>query len=128
MGFKQSAFIRKNTPEIRRKLEEFGRKRSITFDDNQKFIWTTEAHYYSTDNFVIGCSYGESVLPYGINCEHNEQLFLALVALQSDSDKNQWFTDGELWEMSTEDVIPSHYMQMHGHKASVEELIEHFKN
>lgn len=40
--------------------------------------------------------------------------------------KYQWFTDGEVWEMSESD-LPSKYMQIEGHKASVEELIEYFK-
>lgn len=63
-----------------------------------------------------------------IDCGTNEDLFLALAALREDTDKGQWFCDNnDLWEQTYSD-LPSRYMQMNGHKATVEEIIEHFKN
>lgn len=61
------------------------------------------------------------------NCETNEEIFLALAALRYDTDRYQWFVDDNLgiWERS-DDELPSRYMQMEGHKATVEEIIEHF--
>lgn len=69
----------------------------------------------------------------GIDCGTNEELFLALAALRDDIDKNQWFTDGDLWfkcgdEMCDETI--EYYLNEYDrefHKATVDELIEHFK-
>lgn len=63
--------------------------------------------------------------PYCIDCGENIDLFLAIAALRDDTDKYQWFTDGKIAEMSNED-LPSRYMQMEGHKCTVEELIKIF--
>ena len=64
--------------------------------------------------------------PHCIDCGENINLFLAIASLQDDTDKYQWFTDGNIWELNKED-LPSRYMQLNGHKATVEELIEYFK-
>ena len=122
MSFIQPCFIRKNTPELRKKLEEFGYKYSTVGG-------------IKSNNIVVspGCIfdiYPVDTIKRGFNncidCETNEELFLALAALRDDTDYMQWFTDGKLWEKSNSD-LPSHYMQLEGHKATVEEIIEHFK-
>jgi hypothetical protein len=64
--------------------------------------------------------------PYCIDCGENIDLFLAIAALRDDTDRCQWFTDGKLWEMVDSD-LPSHYMQLEGHKATPEEIVNHFK-
>ena len=54
------------------------------------------------------CGVSTNIISFGelndlagfINCEENEDLFLALAALRKDSDIHQWFTDGEKWEIS----------------------------
>lgn len=72
-----------------------------------------------------------------------EELFLAIAALRDDTDENQWFTNGEEWAYhpKTEccspcntvyrtlafDSIPKDTNMGNYHKATVEELIEHFK-
>lgn len=63
---------------------------------------------------------------YCIDCGENIELFLAIAALRDDSDYMQWFTDDNIWELNNDD-LPSRYMQLNGHKATVEELIKHFK-
>jgi hypothetical protein len=63
--------------------------------------------------------------PDAIDCGENIDLFLAIASLRDDTDKYQWFTDGNITEMSTED-LPSKYMMMEGHKCTVEELIKIF--
>lgn len=63
--------------------------------------------------------------PHCIDCGENIDLFLAIASLRDDTDKYQWFTDGNIMEMSTED-LPSKYMMMEGHKCTVEELIKIF--
>ena len=128
MAFTQPCFIRKNTPELRNKLEELGYNRyplwMADWDDNDsryKYL-VADVLYYTYQQEPSKPKSGEH-----INCGTNEELFLALAALRDDTDKNQWFTDGKLWEKSN-DELPSHYMQLEGHKATVEEIIEHFKD
>lgn len=119
----QPCFIRKNTTELRKKLEELGYKYSTVGG-------------IKSNNIVVslGCIfdiYPVSTIKCGFNncidCGTNEELFIALAALRDDIDVNQWFTDGKLWEKSNND-LPSNYMQLEGHKATVKEIIEHFKN
>lgn len=66
-----------------------------------------------------------------IDCETNENLFLAISALRDDTDKNQWFTDGYHWEICPDEVAYINAWinkyESSPHKATVEELIEHFK-
>ncbi len=69
--------------------------------------------------------------PQGYECL-NEQEFLAVAALSNETAKNQWFTDGMHWEKCPEDKANlgawhSKY-QMNPHKATLEELREHFKD
>ena len=63
--------------------------------------------------------------PDAIDCGENIDVFLAIASLRDDTDKYQWFTDGNITEMNTED-LPSKYMMMEGHKCTVEELIKIF--
>ena len=60
------------------------------------------------------------------DCGENEKVFLALASLRDDTDKNQWFTDGKIWE-KCESELPSKYMQINGHKATIDEIIDYFK-
>lgn len=71
-----------------------------------------------------------------INCEDNEDLFLALASLRNDSDIHQWFTDGEKWVISDIHSLLElkEYFQLikfdysKTHKATVEELIKQFNS
>lgn len=67
--------------------------------------------------------------PWCVDCGTNEEMFLALAALRDDTDRNQWFIDdiSGVWERS-ESGLPSKYMQLNGHKATAEEIVEHFKD
>lgn len=116
--FTQPCFIRKNTPELREKLKELGYISHI-FNNN-------DANNLYVDKLGTYISVDIENQPHYIDCGTNEELFLALAALRDDTDNNQWFTDGKLWEKSNND-LPSHYMQLEGHKATVKEIIEHFK-
>lgn len=83
-----------------------------------------------------------------IDCGTNESLFLAISALRDDTNKNQWFVADSPLSVSYDDIVGNdHYFTeskgsvffwdinwMHAtiisgyyHKATVEELIEHFK-
>lgn len=114
MSFTQRAFIRKNTPELRAKLCGLGIK---VFPDIFNFP-------------CLSCSDGLAFPADGnnrnggIDCGDNENLFLAIAALRDDSDYMQWFKDDNNFIQSMINVYignPSY------HKATVPELIEHFK-
>lgn len=69
-----------------------------------------------------------------IDCSINEELFLAIAALRDDTDKNQWFTDGDKWILCPEIKFSTYWAYNDVdintdtiHKATVNELIEHFK-
>lgn len=91
--FTQSCFIRKNTPELRKKLDELGYKFSgadhieldciVTFPHHGTFSVFAAYHFnIYDDSFKI-------VWKEYIDCGTNEELFLALAALRDDTDKNQ---------------------------------------
>ena len=144
MSFTTRCFIRKNSKELQEKLANIGYSicrcanfekvewlNTLTingtvhgkgyFDEEMEFHdWTVEKEL---NRFVIGN-------PTYIDCGENEDLFLAIAALRDDSDIHQWFTDGILWELCGVDEA-SYYgwknvYKSVFHKATVEELIEHF--
>lgn len=75
-----------------------------------------------------------------IDCGDNEELFLSIASLRDDTDKYQWFImDVEIyvyipkgtWFQSTDRNggrhVGTQIESLYCHKATVEELIEHFK-
>lgn len=146
MGFTTPCFIRKNTQELRKKLEELGYE-ILNFGNT-----TLDAHNYDgngshksiEEGRAIITSYGnlygviydiDTVTKKGrIDCGTNEELFLAIAALRDDTDKNQWFTDGNKWILCPEIKFSIYWVYNDVdvnidtvHKATVNELIEHFK-
>ena len=147
--FTQPCFIKKNTPELRNKLEELGYKPSypiFQYPEVFKHIAACNffgSKYYGVSDDELSC-HGEiiDVIKNGgmIDCGTNEELFLALSALRDDTDINQWFimdcdvylhiNKGD-WFISTDrnkgKHIGTQIDPMYCHKATVEEIIEHFK-
>lgn len=128
MEFTTAAFIRRNTPELRKKLEELGYKECIG----------EEGPFLFTSHNIFDCMYTEcglNDLAYNglIDCETNENIFLAIAALRDDIDIHQWFTDGKEWFQCRFLKVGMHYSDKpeilfeRWHKATVEELIEHFR-
>jgi hypothetical protein len=142
MGFTTPCFIRKNTQELRRGLKELGYfNNSPQWTNNCSIIWAYQYPMkgFDTPNYVIADSFD---IPFDkhsalcgkfIDCGTNEELFLAIAALRDDTDKYQWFTDGDLWFKCGDEVCNEtieYYLNKYGrkiHKATVNELIEHFK-
>ena len=140
MAFTQPCFIRKNTPELRKKLEELG----YFYTPNGRGEWfiPIEELEYLVTNPVNRCYKGCSGYWYedDFDCGTNEELFLALASLRDDTDINQWFimdcdvylhiNKGD-WFISTDrnkgKHIGTQIDPMYCHKATVEEIIEHFK-
>ena len=121
--FTQRCFIRKNTKELVEKLKELGYNPYYSARNNYGNSLQTCCHesrgaIYGYEDKIDNDS---DDLAGGINCGTNEELFLAIAALRDDSDKHQWFVD------------PCGYWHFNPtlldglRKATVEELIEHFK-
>lgn len=154
MSFTTRCFIRKNSKELQNKLADIGyiicRCANFTnsewlntlpingtvhgkgyFDAEMEFPdWTVEKEL---NRFVI-----EN--PSCMDCGTNEDLFLAVAALREDSDIYQWFImdiDAYLnihvgdWFIATDRIGGKHVgtqiEPLYCHKATVEELIKHFK-
>lgn len=123
MGFTTPCFIRNNTEALRKKLEELGYKMlsPIEYDNLEcSDNWVNDIKSLNDCN--------------GINCGFNEELFLAIAALRDDTDKYQWFTDGDKWILCPKTKFSTYWVYYHIdvntdtiHKATVNELIEHFK-
>lgn len=125
MGFTTAAFIRRYTPDLRKKLKELGYKNygnPFQITDDSKLITTIDGEYVPY-NVPLDDSF--------IDCGINEKLFLAIAALRDDTDRKQWFTDGYHWGICPDEVAYINaWIDRYGyspHKATVEELIEHFK-
>jgi hypothetical protein len=75
-------------------LKKMGYIQSLTFDIRQKYIYTSmNGCFYSTNNkhvekISIG-NYYDSL--YGIYCGDNDDLFLAIAAMNERNDYMQWF-------------------------------------
>ena len=159
MSFIQPCYIRKNTPELRKKLEELGYEPSYPI-----FQYPEVYKHIAACNFFGSKYYGVSddeVSHHGeikdaiknggmIDCGTNEQLFLALAALRDDSDINQIYLWNErhlvkcIRDYSCTlniEATPYYMCQLIDNsdikfeipckelrKATVEEIIEHFKN
>lgn len=132
MGFTTPCFIRKNTDNIRNRLKELG------YYCNPYLGW----HNLCTCIFGIISVYSWcdddinalKEIDVLVDCGTNEELFLAIAALRNDTDKNQWFTDGDKWILCPEIKFSTYWVYNDVdvnldviHKATVDELIEHFK-
>jgi len=154
MGFTTQCFIRKNTQELRRGLEELGyshgKPKYYADDDNKyDFIMCNNGIFFllSQKNHVI--RNGHPLKKRGsVDCGTNEELFLAIAALRDDSNYMQWFIADSILSVSYGDSIGNdhYFIEPKGsfffwdenwdnatiisgryHKATVDELIEHFK-
>ena len=152
MAFTQPCFIRKNTLELRKKLEELGYKPSYPI-----FLYPEGFKHIAACNFFGSKYYGVSddeVSHHGeikdaiknrgmIDCGTNEELFLALAALRDDTNANQWFiAQNTMWDENYNGEITVYYEEgewlMWGYysfmedmpsdfrKATVDEIVKHF--
>lgn len=134
--FTQPCFIRKNSPELRKKLEYLGH----VYDEDEVF---ENAPITACEEIFIWNAMEDAVLTGFIDCGTNEELFLAIASLRDDTDKNQWFASNYFDVNMKPDRFVictiNDYKEFFGdcpytknyddyHKATVEELIEHFKD
>ena len=126
MAFIQPCFIRKNTPEIINRLKALRIPHNDYDNGDRPWIAFNYGMWISVDE-------GHNKLfPDDIDCGENEELFLALATLRDDNDYMQWFTDGKSWyQDKVNDIEVLKYgagKPIDFHKATVEEIIEHFKD
>ena len=143
MGFTQPCFIRKNTPELRKKLEELGYEANAYecfWDDENRYIITTiDSNGFAFYTLCIkNCCILEN--KEFIDCGDNEELFLSIAALRDDTDINQWFimdveeyvniNQGD-WFIATDrnggKHIGTQIEPIYCHKATSEEIVKYFK-
>ena len=129
--FTTPCLIRKNTKELRDKLS------SITGTERWLFSLRNGYGKYIIHNQYIDSS-DNSVEDNKcdlIDCGDNEELFLAIAALRDDSNEHQWFVwdfeegdegKGDRWKLYDNDSNWCWWI-FEVHKATVEELIDHFK-
>lgn len=129
MSFTTPCFIRKNTPELRKKLEKLGYDYYECFS-KKSIICNTSGCFWTSDEYVSSFE----IIGF-IDCGTNEELFLAIAALRDDTCIWQYITDGEKWELCVTSTISRHILSSGTsfnwdtvHKATVEELIEHFND
>ena len=142
MGFTTPCFIRKNTPEIRKRLKDLGYKECI--GEEGPFLFTS---YNIFDCMHSECGLNDLAYNGLIDCGTNEELFLAIASLRYDKDEDQLFISDSLLHIAFDDEIGNdHYFTYPSgvifkwdyhwdnctikgefHKMSVEELINHFK-
>lgn len=137
MAFIQSCFVRKNTPELREKSVELGRKLLFSAKHgygNGLFAMKGEQGFVQTYD---GLSSGERI----IDCGTDEEMFLALAALRDDTDRDQWFICKEeyisthtmdlvrtgTWQLNTQSDRLSYGLRRLWRKATAKEIVEHFK-
>lgn len=137
MGFTTQCFIHKNTANIRNRLKELGYYCNPYLGWHNLFTCVFGINsVYSLDDYDTN---GLKEIDGLIDCGTNEELFLAIAALRDDTDKNQWFVypNENIWFICNDYDInyvreyirdSVQYAWFHcSHKATVNELIEHFK-
>lgn len=63
-----------------------------------------------------------------IDCGSNIELFKALAAINDENDREQWFTNGTRWYLCQSKKVHPDYKILGYHKATVEEIIERYKD
>lgn len=138
MGFTTPCFIHKNTEELRKKLEELGylfipngwNEWSIPIENCEYLLCDADTYQGNSISYYTGKMCKPNL---GIDCIENEELFISIAALRDESDIHQWFTDSKEWFLCQYLKVAMHYQDKpeilfeKWHKATVNELIEHFK-
>lgn len=145
--FITNCFIRKNTPDLRDKLEKMGyRVCHCTEGATAVFLMALlgEVHAVCDEDVDMFLDDAKSVKYELIDCGDNEQLFIALVAMRDDTDKDQYFVhDEEIHWVNQGAYIPKgslfkclvdkYYLDPDNttpkfHRATVNEIIDYFQS
>ena len=130
MKFTTPCFVRVENSEERKELINWCTSIGYYFIQEPYELGAGSVVVVKTE--TVGVLYERDVknIPSFVDCGTNVELFKALAAMTQYNDKWQWFTDGSDWvlcpdKVVTKQVIPSYALY---HKATVEEIVEHFKN
>ena len=124
MGFTTPCLIYKNTLKLQGKLKILGYVEHPTMmnvDTSSQFLICNRGFFAG---FPIG--YQEEI-DSAIDCGTNEELFLAIAALRDNTDKFQGFISPEGIWVYNKDNDSILEVSLKWRKATVDELIEHFK-
>lgn len=133
--FTQKCFIRKNTAGLRRKLSKMGYTECMDIGYGESYITIDNENDEFNGSYDLVSSDVINNIGFSkphIDCGDNEELFLAIAALRDDSNEHQWFVwdddknDGDKWKLYDDNPSWSWWI-FEVHKATVEELIKHFK-
>lgn len=134
--FTTQCFIRINTSELRKELEDLGYKLCPCTDCNVGALFTCddgEVHILMDEDMYVGINEIAEGKSDTIDCGTNESLFLALAALRDDTNYMQWFYNQRYneWSICEQDNMFDYFNLdwcCHARKATPEELIDHFKD
>lgn len=132
MAFTQPCFIKRISSELKEKLKEFGYcyVGKVRYYDESQYIYCEGGIFYESP-CIIEARYNTF-----IDCGDNEELFLAIAALRDDSDINQYFICDKVSITLGKTYYSGDYLyyqydeffdKQNWHKATVEEIVEHFK-
>ena len=140
MSFKYSAFI-ENSQEAREWLKSIGYEPCpCVGDDPEDLIFTDHErgkfHGYDKETYGGILAEREDIGGDEVDCREHLSLFRAVTAITDEHDNNQWFVskDNEFimcWQSELKHVVDNYYEEYSVsdfHKASLEELINHFKS
>jgi hypothetical protein len=106
-------------------------KQRLNYKDGRGDIETSEVKMYliCKGGYFFWSGFEPDPNEGYINCGDNADMFLAIAALRDDTDDFQWLTNDThtYWERKETTCLPSKYMQLEGHKATLEEIVENFK-
>lgn len=140
--FTTHVFIRKNTLELRQKLNELWYEIcpcSATGGDSWLYNIGNTIHAVGPEEQDIFIEDMKLFKRERVDCGTNDKLFLALAALRDDSDIDQLFTNDRDWTVYRDETregglcgfeffgFPSDFNIDNYHKATKEEIIEYFK-
>ena len=137
MGFTTKCFIRKSTKDLTKKVYSIGNRRGRGYwHSDINTLLVCESDQYRCLDDELGYAVSLTKIGY-IDCGVNEDLFLAIAALRDDSDVYQYFVNekgmfvfcnqSELKHVIDNSDDWCDYSVSEFHKATVAELIEHFK-
>lgn len=129
MTFTTPCFVRVEDEAEREKLIKW--LKSVGYKDLGYYF--KSPIYYTmvlVDEIGFYINYGDDfVIPVGISCGTNIELFKALAAMNNENDFEQWFVDGRRMFKCWRDMLyETVYLSGRVRKATIEEIIEYFKS
>lgn len=129
--FTTPCFIKRISFELKEKLKELGYRDvgKVRYYGESQYIYCEGGIFYESP-CMIKARYNTF-----IDCGDNEELFITLASLRDDSDINQYFICDKVSFTLGKTYYPDDYLyyqyddffdKQNWHKATVEELIEHF--